>query len=172
MSLSHPLYIVTYDRGTHWRTGRPKAYHWAFLIEFSSTRGIKHQLRGMPGGYYYPGPEDASPEKGQPGKTISTVSTADAHNDVDIDGALAHRVVEKLGIGSVSTDDPNMLEQFESVSKAAYIETEEDKGGEGKWNCQDWCLGVLEGLQSTSVVNDVWYSGTEIWQWLREKGKE
>ncbi|KAI0071751.1 hypothetical protein K474DRAFT_1630077 [Panus rudis PR-1116 ss-1] len=71
--MSYDLYIVAYDRGKDWRDGRTKPYHWSFFIEtetFSLTVGIAHQLRGMPGGFYYKGAERADlREPEQPIKT-------------------------------------------------------------------------------------------------------
>ncbi|EPE04408.1 hypothetical protein F503_01412 [Ophiostoma piceae UAMH 11346] len=55
------LYPVTYDRGTYSTTGKTKPYHWSYFIRLeikgNSNLGIAHQLRGMPGAFYYQGPE-------------------------------------------------------------------------------------------------------------------
>ncbi|KAF3929039.1 hypothetical protein ABW20_dc0102446 [Dactylellina cionopaga] len=166
--MPYPLYIITYERGSHWQTGRPKAHHWAFLIEITPSKAIKHQLRGMPGAYHYPGPEEADANGEEPAKCFNAAAAADFNTD----GASATLVVAKLEIGSVGADNSDALEKFESVCKAVYIETEEDKGGEGKWNCQDWCLGALDKLQSMPMTCDVWYKGAEVKQWLREKNSE
>ncbi|KAK6527031.1 hypothetical protein TWF281_010226 [Arthrobotrys megalospora] len=189
--MSHSLYITTYDRGTHWETGRVKAYHWAFLIDLSPSAGIKHQLRGMPGAYYYPGPEAADPSSEEPGRSIiintksfsiksNDISQEDGEegeeeeeeeefqeaNGVDKDGAAAHIVVAKLEIGSI---DQTRLGEFEKACREAYVEKQEVEGGEGGWNCQSWCLGVLEELKGKDAGKDVWYGKEELKGWLREK---
>ncbi|KAL9104744.1 MAG: hypothetical protein Q9163_000356 [Psora crenata] len=63
---SYPLLLVTYDRGLHWQSQKPKPYHWAFFIKTESVGyevlGTVHQLRGMPGAFYYGGPEQGEVE--------------------------------------------------------------------------------------------------------------
>lgn len=56
--MSHSLYVVTYDRGRDY-LGHIKPYHWSFFIDTDGIldSGIEHQLRGMPGGFYYVGAE-------------------------------------------------------------------------------------------------------------------
>lgn len=58
----HPLYVAAYDRGTHGLHNTIQPYHWSFFIQLriegTDNIGVAHQLRGMPGGFYYPGPED------------------------------------------------------------------------------------------------------------------
>jgi hypothetical protein len=62
--MSYTLYLITYDRGTYLKTGTPKPYHWSFFIQRelkgTTNLGIEYQLRGMPGAFYYPGPEDVN----------------------------------------------------------------------------------------------------------------
>lgn len=59
----HPLYIVTYDRGNHPVNNKVNPYHWAYFIQVNidgqRRLGVTHQLHGMPGNFYYQGPEDA-----------------------------------------------------------------------------------------------------------------
>lgn len=55
------IYLATYYRGKYAVSGKTKPYHWLYFIPTPSTEGnedlaITHQLRGMPGGFYYPGP--------------------------------------------------------------------------------------------------------------------
>lgn len=61
MMVKFTIYIIIYDRGTNWKTGEVKPFHWAIFIQTNASggkkEGIAHQLRGMIGGYYYPGPE-------------------------------------------------------------------------------------------------------------------
>lgn len=59
------LSISSYYRGQDWESGEIKPFHWAFFIHTGDKHdpqspGIAHQLRGMPGGFYYRGPEAAS----------------------------------------------------------------------------------------------------------------
>ncbi|KAI5803876.1 hypothetical protein EDC01DRAFT_476687 [Geopyxis carbonaria] len=56
---SHSLIIAAYHRGHHWQTNKPKPYHWSFFIFTNPTTlsGIAHQLHGMPGNFWYDGPE-------------------------------------------------------------------------------------------------------------------
>ena len=63
--MTHTLSIATYYRGTHWQTGKIKPYHWSFFIytgpkDDPSAPGVVHQLHGMPGAFYYVGPENVS----------------------------------------------------------------------------------------------------------------
>ncbi|EPS40936.1 hypothetical protein H072_5194 [Dactylellina haptotyla CBS 200.50] len=179
--MSYSLYLVTYTRGTDWQTHRTKAYHWAFLIEIDHPKCIKHQLRGMPGGYYYPGPEDADASNEEPGQEMKatpahqdTEPTPErpelADEEAETDGASAQLVVSKLEIGSIKNDkDTNVLQEFEDACRKVYIEKDENKGGEGQWNCQKWCLEVLEELRAKGLGKDIWYGGTEIQEWLKEK---
>jgi hypothetical protein len=57
----HTLYIVTYERGVYVASGKVKPYYWSYFIQIEAKQGqnfgIAHQLRGMPGNFYYKGPE-------------------------------------------------------------------------------------------------------------------
>ncbi|KAK6349117.1 hypothetical protein TWF730_009874 [Orbilia blumenaviensis] len=181
--MSYSLYIITYDRGTHWETGRVKAYHWTFLIELSSSTGLKHQLRGMPGAYYYSGPEAIDPRNEEPGRSViinhknskgnggdddeeEEEEEVPVVNGADGEEAATQIVIAKLEIGSV---DESRLGDFEKACREAYVEKEEVEGGEGGWNCQNWCIGVLEGLKEKDMGKDVWYGKDELKGWLKEK---
>lgn len=65
--MTFALYFVTYSRGTYLNTGILKPYHWSFFVqkELTGTKnlGIAYQLRGMPGAFYYSGPEDVDLNK-------------------------------------------------------------------------------------------------------------
>ena len=55
---------ITY-RGQDWKSDEIKPCHWAFFLHTGDkldpkSPGIVHQLRGMPGGFYYRGPKTAS----------------------------------------------------------------------------------------------------------------
>lgn len=56
------LYLVTYDRGKYATTGETKPYYCLYFIQLeiigAQNKGIAHQLCGMPGGFYYRGPEE------------------------------------------------------------------------------------------------------------------
>ena len=60
----HTISLCTYDRGLHPLTGKVQPYHWAFFIQIRISKkkniGIVHQLRGMPGAFYYKGAEDVA----------------------------------------------------------------------------------------------------------------
>jgi len=61
------FYIVTYDRGVYATTGKVKPYHWSYFVQIEASQGrnlgIAHQLRGMPGNFYYKGPEQVDLNK-------------------------------------------------------------------------------------------------------------
>ncbi|CAK7263821.1 hypothetical protein SEPCBS57363_000750 [Sporothrix epigloea] len=97
----HTLYLVTYDRGVYSTTGKTKPYHWLFFIQVNfggeKNQGIVHQLRGMPGGFYYRGPEDL---------------------DLNKSGTLK----EQLEVGEV---DDSRLSRVHDILKDVRIETNE-----------------------------------------------
>ncbi|CAG9994448.1 unnamed protein product [Clonostachys byssicola] len=98
------LYLVTYDRGTYPTTGKVKPYHWSYFIQTdlrgNKNLGIAHQLRGMPGGFYYPGPEQ-------------------------LDLVKSGSPKEELEIGEV--DDSN-LKRVHEILSSVRIETSESSG--------------------------------------------
>lgn len=99
----YPLYLITYDRGKY-HTGVTKPYHWSYFIEMEvsgpEVLGIEHQLRGMPGAFYYQGPES-------------------------VDLAKASDLREKLEIGEV---DESMLDKVHDIFKSLRIDTVESSG--------------------------------------------
>jgi hypothetical protein len=115
----HTGYLLTFDRGTHPLTGVVKPYHWMYFIETEvrdlTSRGYAFQLRGMPGGFYYPGPETLDPasELGEP--------------------------KDRLEVGQV--DDSDILDCIHEIM--ADVEIVKDEAS--SWNCQDWALAGLSG---------------------------
>ena len=102
--MAYTLYLITYDRVTYLNTGTPKPYHWSFFIQKelrgTTNLGIEYQLRGMPGAFYYPGPED-------------------------VDLANSASVKEELQIGKV---DAAKLDLVHQRLKECRIETVESSG--------------------------------------------
>lgn len=102
--MGYTLYLVTYDRGTHLNTGIKKPYHWSFFVQKelqgAKNLGVAHQLRGMPGAYYYQGPED-----------------------VDLNKSGSRK--EQLEIGEV---DPAKLDLIHERLKECRIDTVESSG--------------------------------------------
>lgn len=98
-----PLYLVTYTRGTYY-TGKVKPYHWSFFIQLElqggKNLGIAHQLRGMPGGFTYKGPED-------------------------VDLAKSGSLKEELEIGEV---DDAKLDEVHMILKDIWIDSVESSG--------------------------------------------
>jgi hypothetical protein len=134
---THTLYIVTYDRGLHPVTGETKPYHWAYFLDSnhpssdsSDPRGIIFQLRGMPGGFYYPGPEQLG---------------------ISQDGG-AGEMRDKLEVGEVKVDKGGdvggVVESINAVLKEVEIVRDESAG----WNCQDWTLEGFERLKGMGIV--------------------
>jgi hypothetical protein len=91
------LYLCTYTRGNHPTTGKVQPYHWVFFIAIQTREGertgIAHQLRGMPGAFYYPGPEDVGLGKSEPPKDMIEIGEVD---DADLD--KVHRILEEVWI--------------------------------------------------------------------------
>ncbi|KAF2279113.1 uncharacterized protein EI97DRAFT_227746 [Westerdykella ornata] len=146
---NYTLSIVTYDRGRDTVTGKIKPHHWAFFLHLptplkpgeGSRTGIAHQLRVMPGAFYYPGAEKgADPVTLGPGP-----------------------VVQELEVGEV---DEASLERVEQVLRETPIDKSESSG----WNCQSWTLEGLERLRTAKLLHvDYSYLTKEgVRAWLRE----
>ncbi|KAH8749018.1 hypothetical protein F5883DRAFT_436167, partial [Diaporthe sp. PMI_573] len=77
-TITYSLYIVTYTRGTYTagkRAGKTKPFHWSFFIHTApvtgqANPGVAFQLRGMPGAFYYQGPEQVDMGKSSSKKDI------------------------------------------------------------------------------------------------------
>ncbi len=121
----YSLYLTTYDRGEY-HTGIKKPYHWSYFIEMhvqgNGVQGIEHQLRGMPGGFYYVGPEPVTFDLAQP-----------------------NNLREKLEIGEV---DESLLNRLHEIFGKLWIDTVESSG----WNCQNWSLDWFEKLKQEGIV--------------------
>lgn len=129
----HTLYVVTYERAPHPLTRQPRPRHWAFFLEPPNTpgdtrpyspkdaanpRGIILQLRGMPGGFYYPGPEQLDMSQGgEPGWLF-----------------------ERLEVGEV--DEGDIAAVHETLA-AVDVVKDESAG----WNCQDWAMAGVDKLR-------------------------
>jgi len=136
---SHPLLLVTYDRGLHWKSQKPKPYHWAFFIKTErvgyKVLGTAHQLRGMPGAFYYSGPEQ-----------------------VDLKKSGSKKL--DLEIGSVESGKTGRVRE---ILRAIPIE----KNEASSWNCQDWSLAALDALRKEGFIDDQ-YTNEVIKNWLQE----
>jgi hypothetical protein len=101
---NYTLYLVTYDRGKYSTTGKTKPYHWSYFIQVEvrgrKNLGIAHQLRGMPGGFYYKGPEQ-------------------------VDLAKSGSLKEELEVGEV---DESMLNRVHEILSDVRIDTVESSG--------------------------------------------
>lgn len=145
----HPFYIVTYSRGIHPLTGQVKPHHWAYFLETESggtgSRGVIFQLRGMPGGFNYPGPENMGiAQDGGPREERDKleVGEVDVH-DTDIEGAV---------------------DRIHGVLKDVAVVKDESAA----WNCQDWALEGFTRLRDAGVV----YGHLEaegVRGWLKER---
>lgn len=124
----HTLYLVTYDRGKHPATGHTQPYHWIFFIQTKTTGtedvGIVHQLRGLPGGFHYEGPEQT-----------------------DLAAPGGSPIKQQLEIGEV---DASKLDWVHGILKGVAIDDVESSG----WNCQNWTLAGMEGLRAEGFVYD------------------
>lgn len=129
----HTVYLLAFDRGTHPLTGKVKPYHWMYFVQTEVRDGKPwshvFQLRGMPGGFYYPGPETMNPaaELGEP--------------------------LEKLEIGEVDASSP--LDIHEVMKEIRIVEDEASSGNCQDWALAD--LGRLreEGLVYDHISEEV-----------------
>ncbi|KAI8634260.1 hypothetical protein F5Y19DRAFT_206524 [Xylariaceae sp. FL1651] len=118
------LYLVTYDRGTYSTTGKVKPYHWSYFIrtEVSGSKylGIEHQLRGMPGAFYYMGPELVDLNKSDSRKEELEVGEID-------ESALpkVHDILKQLRIDKVESSGWNCqdwtLDGFEKLKAQGLV---------------------------------------------------
>jgi hypothetical protein len=98
----HALYLVTYSRGIHPITGQVKPHHWAYFLETHSSSpeagGVIFQLRGMPGGFHYPGPEQMDvTQDGGPGELRDKLEVGEVEVDgADVEGVTLVRASDNL----------------------------------------------------------------------------
>jgi hypothetical protein len=102
MSSKFVLSIASYYRGTDWKTQKDKPYHWSFFIRTGpnndpTTPGIAHQLRGMPGNFFYPGPEKVSLSRSTARKETLDIG--------EIPAAKLNRVTELLRQVNIIKDE-------------------------------------------------------------------
>ena len=115
----HTLYLVTYDRGNY-HTQNPKPYHWVYFIQLeirgTMNLGIAHQLRGMPGGFYYKGPESVDLAKSGNLKEVLEIGEVDSSKLT-----RAHEILSNIKIDSVESSGWNCqdwaLDGFEQLKK-------------------------------------------------------
>ncbi len=145
----HTLYLITYSRGLHPLTGAVRAHHWAYFLETDphhtpEPRGIIFQLRGMPGGFHFPGAERDMPvsQDGAPGELRDRLEVG------EVDGGGIEGVVGRM----------------EDVLRGVEVVKDEGRA----WNCQDWALAGLEGLKGLGVVY-AWLEGEGVRGWLKER---
>jgi hypothetical protein len=118
------LYLITHNRGTYSTTGKVKPYHWSYFIQIEAKGGkilgITHQLRGMPGGFYYKGPEDADLEKSGSRKEELEVGEVDESKLDKI-----HEILKELRIDTVESSGWNCqdwaLDGFEKLKEEGFI---------------------------------------------------
>ena len=139
--MSYTLQLLTYSRGLHPIDNTVLPYHWALLLlpEPLSATGTVYQLRGMPGGFHYDGPE--------PNSDVTKVMDPHAKPKVVIE------------IGEVPFDK---LGEFESI-----MGSEDVSKKEYGWNCQDWTVAVLEKVEGRGWLHES-LTVEGIKAWLRE----
>jgi hypothetical protein len=71
-------------------------YHWSYFIKTApdESRGIAHQLRGMPGGFHYPGPEGLDLTTSEPPRDILELGEIDESKLDRIHGILKDLRIE------------------------------------------------------------------------------
>lgn len=121
----YTLYIATYDRGQYPITGKTKPYHWLYFIQTEAQngkrQGVVHQLRGMPGGFYYPGPEE-----------VEDLTDFGASREIlevgEVDTMLMHRfheIMRDVPINKVEHSGWNCqnwtLEGFENLREDGFV---------------------------------------------------
>lgn len=131
-----PIYLVTYDRGIYDLTGEIKPYHWSFFYERSRDgprrRGIALQLHGMPGGFYYVGPEE-----------LDLAGTGPVKEQLEIGEATEDgvgRIHEMLSMIPIVKDESSKwncqdwaLEGLERMTAAGYIHEYLNPGTVKNW---------------------------------------
>lgn len=192
--LTLSLSLITYDRGPHPLTNAPRPHHWAYYLDTTTTttthrrpgggtaagadseeeRGTIFQLRGMPGGFYYPGPEDAG--MGQGGEVGGVVGKLEV-GEVRVGEARVGEVgVGEVGVGGrggVGVDGEGgaeadavlgVVRMIDGVLREVGVVVDEGAA----WNCQDWALEGLERLKKVGVVREDLERG-RVKAWLAER---
>lgn len=118
------LYLATYDRGTYSVTGKVKPYHWLYFIQIQladgMNLGIVHQLRGMPGAFYYKGPENVDLEKSGDLKEVLEIGEVDESKL-----GRVHEIPKELRIDAVESSGWNCqdwaLDGFGALQEEGFI---------------------------------------------------
>ncbi|KAJ9130692.1 hypothetical protein NKR23_g12089 [Pleurostoma richardsiae] len=118
------LYLVTYDRGTYATTGKVKPYHWSFFVQLevrgAQNLGIAHQLRGMPGAFYYKGPEEVDLAKSGSRKEELELGEVD-----DSELGRVHEILSQVRIDTVESSGWNCqdwaLDGLERLKEEGFI---------------------------------------------------
>lgn len=143
---SYSLQLVTYDRGTYTagdRKGKTKPFHWSFFIQTpgapGSNPGVAMQLRGMPGAFYYKGPEN-------------------------VDMARSRSRKEELEIGTLSGGSlEQIVAAVDRLLKRVRIERDESS----RWNCQSWALDGFDDLAAHPNLFTAYYDRRAVKAWLQ-----
>lgn len=187
--LTLSLCLITYDRGPHPLTNAPRPHHWAYYLDTTTTthrrpgggtaagadseqeRGTIFQLRGMPGGFYYPGPEDAGMgQGGEVGGVVGKLEVGEVRvGEVGVGGLEG--VVDEGGVvdgeGGKEADADAVLgvvQMIDGVLREVGVVVDESAA----WNCQDWALEGLERLKKVGVVREDLERG-RVKAWLAER---
>ncbi|OIW30776.1 hypothetical protein CONLIGDRAFT_679534 [Coniochaeta ligniaria NRRL 30616] len=118
------LYLVTYDRGTYDTTGKVKPHHWSFFIQKEvnggKDMGIAHQLHGMPGAFYYTGPEVLDLAESGPRKEELEIGEVD-----DSRLCRVHEILQQVRIDTVESSGWNCqdwaLDGLERLKEEGFV---------------------------------------------------
>ena len=105
-------------------TGKVKPYHWLYFIQTEAkvgkNLGIAHKLRGMPGAFYYKGPEEVDLEKSGSRKEELEIG--------EVDMSKSDRAYEILKQLRIDTDESSgwncqnwALEGFEKLKAEGFV---------------------------------------------------
>ncbi|KAK3293100.1 uncharacterized protein B0H64DRAFT_206028 [Chaetomium fimeti] len=168
------LSLITYDRGPHPLTNLPRPHHWAYFLdppspppssgvsgfdrgagsETETSRGTVFQLRGMPGGFYYPGPEWLDVKDG--GVVVGRLEVGEVRR---------HKVVgEGDGMDGGWDAMAGVVKMIDGVLRDVEVVEDENVA----WNCQDWALEGLERLKGAGVVYE-YLEREGVRAWLKER---
>jgi hypothetical protein len=121
-----PIFINAYYRGTDAVTKKTKPYHWSFtIVRDSKDKMITHQLRGMPGAFYYPGAEIDPYDRTSIKKAELEIGTISEDKFNQVEPVL--RMIEVVKDKNVSWNCQNWcLEAIEKLKEAAILDRGED----------------------------------------------
>ncbi|KAI3390850.1 hypothetical protein diail_8540 [Diaporthe ilicicola] len=115
--------------------GKQKPFHWSFFEGTAPSRrqidpGVAFQLRGLPGGFYYQGPETVDMGKSSSKKEILEIG--------DLEGG----------------DIEQVKKHIDAILKMVHIEKNESS----RWNCQNWALDGFTSLAADKNILDSYYN--------------